>query len=242
MRWEDEGIILSSRIHGECNAILEVLTLSHGRHAGLVRNAYSKKSVNELQPGMQLNLIWTARLNEHLGAFSLDKIKSRTSALIRSKRTLLGFNSLISLQNLSLPEREPFKRIYESTKDLVDLMSDNSNWLAGYVRWELMILSELGFGLDLSKCAVTGKNSDLVYVSPRTGRAVSSLAGKEWEKRLLHLPKFLTTSSDVNEANPLMISRGMILTGFFLEKWILRDLGKMSLPDARDRFFMSLND
>lgn len=241
MRWEEEGMLLSSRAHGEHNAVIEVLTASHGRHAGLVKFVSSKKNVNLLEPGMQLNLVWTARLNEHLGVFIVDKIKSRTSNLIRNKQALLGFNSIISLLLLSLPEREPVKKIYQATIDLIDSLDEDHTWLETYVRWELMILAELGFGLDLSKCAVTGKNMELIYVSPKTGRAVSAQAGKQWKRKLLALPSFLVSRDGLTENNPAMICSGMSLTGFFLEKWLLRSIEKSSLPEARHRFFMSLN-
>ena len=242
MKWEDEGVLLSSRSHGEHNAIIEVLTPSHGRHVGLVKYAYSPRNISLLEPGMQLNLVWTARLNEHLGTFSIDKVKSRTFSLIQNKKTLLGFNSLISLLLLSLPEREPFQKLYAATIKLLDSICDDPIWLANYVHWELMILSELGFGLDLSECAVTGKRRDLIYVSPKTGRAVSAVAGEEWKRKLLPLPDFLTSADKINETDLRKISCGMRLTGFFLEKWLLRAIEKVSLPEARNRFFNSLID
>ncbi len=242
MKWEEEGILLSSRPYGERDAVIEVLTPSHGRHVGLVKYISAQKNANLLEPGMQLNLVWTARLNEHLGVFLIDKIKSRTFNLIKNKQALLGFNSVISLLLLSLPEREPFKRIYETTIDLVDSLGDDNNWLGSYVRWELMILAELGFGLDLSKCAVTGESMDLIYVSPKTGRAVSGQAGRHWRHKLLTLPGFLVSSDGSVENNPVVISSGMSLTGYFLEKWLLRAIEKASLPEARHRFFKSLTN
>ena len=242
MKWEDEGILLSSRSFGENNAIIEVFTSSHGRHVGLVKYANSKKNFSLLEPGMQLNLVWTARLSEQLGIFSVDKVKSRTSALIQSKQRLLGFNSLVSLLLLSFPEREPFHRVYEATINLVNAMTSDFHWLGLYVHWELLILAELGFGLDLSECAVTGSNIDLIYVSPKTGKAVSEKAGREWKNKLLALPQFLIESNDVIETNPVIISNGMSLTGYFLEKWLLQALEELSLPEARKRFFVSLTD
>ena len=242
MKWEDEGMLLSSRNYGEHSAIIEVLTRSHGRHAGLVKYAHSKRNASILQPGMQLRVAWNARLSEHLGVFTIDKVKSRTSDLIQTKQTLLGFNSLISLLLISLPEREPVLRLYQATISLVDAMKEDKKWLVGYVHWELLILAELGFGLDLSKCAVTGKSVDLIYVSPKSGRAVSAKAGKKWEKNLLPLPHFLTLEHNEVETDSKMVSRGMILTGYFLEKWSQDNLEKKSLPRARHRFFLTLND
>ena len=240
MKWEDEGLLLSARNHGENNAIIECLTNNHGRHTGMVRHAYSGKLNNLLEPGMQLNLVWTARLNEHLGVFLIDKVKSRTATLIQNKQKLLGFNSVISLLIISLPEREPFDKLYKATIDLVDSMETDSSWLSKYVKWELLLLAELGFGLDLSECALTGVKQNLAYVSPKSGRAVSSTAGREWRKKLFHLPKFLRASSDVIENDLTSIHGGMTLTGYFLEKWLMDSIGKYSLPESRKRFFMSL--
>lgn len=240
MKWEDEGVLLSARKNGEHNAVVEVFTATYGRHAGLVKYVNSPKIAHLLEPGMQLNLVWTARLNEHLGVFSIDKVKTRTSMLIRNKQTLLGFNSLVSLILFSFPEREPLPRLYDATIKLVDSMQDNNRWLADYVRWELLILSELGFGLDLSACAVTGEKIDLTYVSPKTGRAVSSQVGEKWANKLLTLPEFLISCNNSIENDPAMISQGMRLTGYFLNKWLTRGFERTSLPEARNRFFSSL--
>ena len=240
MKWEDQGVLLSARNYGENNAIIECLTSNHGRHAGLVRSAYSGKHNNLLEPGMQLNLVWTARLNEHLGVFSIDKVKSRTATLIQSRQKLLGFNSLISLLIISLPEREPFEKLYKTTIDLVDRMEIDNSWMLNYVKWELLLLAELGFGLDLSECAVTGTKLNLAYVSPKSGRAVCSGAGIEWKKKLLHLPEFLIRPVSVTKIDPEAIHVGMTLTGYFLEKWLMDSISKRSLPQARQRFFMSL--
>ena len=240
MKWEDEGVLLSVRNYGENNAIIECFTNNHGRHAGMVRQAYSRKQYNTLEPGMQLNLVWTARLNEHLGIFLVDRIKSRTANLIQSKQKLLGFNSLVSLLLISLPERESFEKLYKATINLVDTMETDKSWQSNYVRWELLLLAELGFGLDLSECAVTGTRLDLAYVSPRSGRAVSSDAGREWKNKLLCLPKFLTASQNVVESDLEHIHGGMALTGYFLEKWLMDSIAKHTLPEARNRFFTSL--
>lgn len=237
MRWEDEGILLSSRNHGEYNAIIEVLTLRNGRHAGLVKYAYSGKRNSLLEPGMQLNLVWTARLNEHLGVFVIETVKSRTSAIIQSKERLLGFNSIVSMLLLAIPEREPCERIYKATINLVELIESDTNWFASYVRWELLLLSDLGFGLDFSVCAVTGDSRDLIYISPKTGRAVSRKAGEKWQKKLISLPSFLTSSSEKNETDLITLQLGMSLTGYFLQKWLLPSIEKRFLPEARTRFF-----
>lgn len=240
MKWEDEGVLLSARNYGENSAIIECLTNNHGRHVGMVKHAYSRKQSNLLQPGMQLNLVWTARLTEHLGVFAIDKVKSRTATLIQNKERLLGFNSLISLLLICLPEREPLEKIYKATINLIDSTETDNIWLSNYVRWELLLLAELGFGLDLSECAVTGTNQNLVYVSPKSGRAVCRAAGEAWRKKLLHLPDFLTISSNYTESDHKAIQVGIRLTGFFLEKWLMSSLSKPSLPEARKRFSKSL--
>ena len=241
MKWEDEGVLLSSRPFGENSAIIEVLTLQHGRHLGMVRQAYSKKKSNLLEPGAQLKLIWGARLHEHLGVFSIEEIRSRTSQLIVNKDVLLGFNAIVSLLIFSLPEREPFENVYNKTIELIDSMEVNSNWISGYVRWELFILAELGYGLDLSTCAVTGSNLNLIYVSPKTGRAVCQEVGREWRKKLIPLPNFLASFNSDKESDRQKLLEGLTLTGYVLKKWLFSSLDRQSLPEARDRFVSSIS-
>ena len=238
MKWEDEGILLASRPHGERNKIIDVFTPSQGRHLGMVKNVTTTKQSNLFEPGTQLKLVWKARLEEHLGVFSTEIIKSRTLILIKNKKALLGFNAIASLLLIFLPEREPFESIYYRTINLIDSIESKANWIADYIAWELLILSELGYGLDLSVCAVTGGNSNLTYVSPKTGRAVSKEAGKDWKHKLLPLPNFLLQNE--KELTTEALKEGLTLTGYFLEKWVLSTLNRQALPDARHRFLNAI--
>ncbi len=165
MDWRDEGILLSMRPHGETSAIIEVLTSLHGRHMGVVRGGASRKMAATLQPGTGLTLEWRARLDDHIGAFTVEPVKSRAL-------------------HEALPEREPHPALWRRTLALMDRLGQEG-WLAGYVRWELCLLEEIGFGLDLSTCAVTGATEGLAYVSPKTGRAVTAKAAGDWADREL---------------------------------------------------------
>ena len=238
MKWEDEGIVLAVRPYGERNLIIDSFTPSKGRHSGMVRNANSNKTVNYLEPGVQLRLVWAARLHEHLGIFSTELVKSRTLNLIKSRDALLGFNSMLSILLITLPEREPFEKIYSKTIGLIELIENRDDWIAKYVEWELFILSELGYGLDLSTCVVSGENSNLIYVSPKSGRAVSESAGKDWKNKLLALPLFLLQEQNCVSSGELL--DGLTLTGYFLRKWALPNIERKSLPNARQRFINSL--
>ena len=240
MKWEDEGIMLAARPYGERNIIIEVFTESHGRHLGMVRNVNKNKSASHFEPGAQLKLVWASRLQEQLGVFSTEILKSRTLNLIHKKEILLGFNSIISILLTVLPEREPCQSIYYTSINLIDSIAITRGWLADYVEWELFILSELGYGLDLSTCALTGSNSNLAYVSPKTGRAVSKAAGKDWKNRLLPLPDFLINRDMRKELTLQSLEDGFRLTGYFLTKWLLNSLNGKPLPGARDRFLKAI--
>ena len=173
MDWRDQGILLSVRRHGETSAIIDTFTASHGRHAGVVRGGTSRRIAPILQPGAQLDLSWRARLEEHLGSFTVEPLRSRAAAAMSGRLALAGLNAVVSLLSFCLPEREPHPRLYKQSEQLLDLLGQDEIWPLAYLRWELALLDALGFGLDLSACAVTGASDDLVYVSPRSGRAVS---------------------------------------------------------------------
>ncbi len=191
MDWRDEGALLSVRRHGETSAIIEVFTSAHGRHAGVVRGGTSRKIAPILQPGAQLDVTWRARLDEHLGAFTVEPIRSRAAAVMGERLTLAGLNAICALLAFTLPEREAHPQLYQRSIALLDMVGHNPAWPMAYLRWELSLLEEMGFGLDLSACAVTGAPDDLAYVSPRTGRAVGAEAAGEWADRLLPLPPAL---------------------------------------------------
>lgn len=233
MDWRDHGILLTSRRHGETAAIIEVFTEGHGRHAGVVRGGASRKTAPILQPGAQLDVLWRARLEEHIGTFQVEPLRSRAAAAFSGRLALAGLNAVVSLLSFCLPEREPHPTIYKQTEQLMDLLGQDEIWPLAYLRWELAMLEELGFGLDLSVCAVTGAREGLVYVSPKTGRAVSGEGAGEWADKLLPLPPCLRGEGAAPDAE---IAAGLQTTGYFLEHRLAPSLGHHPLPEARARF------
>lgn len=233
MEWRDEGILLRVRRHGESSAIIEAMTVEHGRHCGLVRSGASGKVAAILQPGAQLSLQWNARLSEHLGTFSVDLIKSRAAQIMTDRTALAALNALSALLVEFLPEREPNDAIYHATYNLVEALGGgNPYWPILYAHWELSLLEALGFGLDLTSCASTGTREDLTYVSPRSGRAVCRKAGGPFADRMLPLPSFL-----IRPARPSMgdVREALRTTGYFLDKWVCPQFDVKSLPQARER-------
>lgn len=233
MDWRDHGILLTARGHGETAAIIEVFTEAHGRHAGVVRGGASRKIAPILQPGAQLDVLWRARLEEHLGTFQVEPLRSRAAAAFSGRLALAGLNAVVALLSFSLPEREPHPAIYKQTEQLMDLLGQDEIWPLAYLRWELALLEELGFGLDLSTCAVTGKTEGLVYVSPKSGRAVSAEGAGEWADKLLPLPPCLRGEGAAPDAQ---IADALRTTGYFLEHHLAPSLGHTPPPEARARF------
>ena len=233
MDWRDHGILLSARRHGETSAIIEMFTEAHGRHAGVLRGGTSRKIAPILQPGAQLDVLWRARLEEHIGPFQVDPLRSRAAAAFSGRLALAGLNAVVALLSFCLPEREPHPAIYKQTEQLMDLLGRDEIWPLAYMRWELALLEELGFGLDLSVCAVTGATSGLVYVSPKTGRAVSAAGAGAWADKLLPLPPCLKGEGTAPDAE---IAEALRTTGYFLENHLAPSLGHTPLPDARPRF------
>ncbi len=233
MDWRDHGILLTSRRHGETSAIVEVFTEAHGRHAGVVRGGTSRKIAPILQPGAQLDLLWRARLEEHLGTFQVEPLRSRAAAAFSGRLALAGLNTVVALLSFCLPEREPHPAIYKQTEQLMDLLGQDEIWPLAYLRWELALLDELGFGLDLSACAVTGATTGLVYVSPKTGRAVSAAGAGDWADKLLPLPPCLRGEGSAPDPE---VADGLHTTGYFLQHRVAPSLGHTPLPEARARF------
>ena len=233
MDWRDQGILLAVRRHGETSAIIEVFTQEHGRHAGVVRGGTSRKIAPILQPGAQLDVSWRARLEDHIGSFTVEPLRSRAAAAMSGRMALAGLNAVTALLSFCLPEREPHPNLYRQSERLLDLLGQDEIWPLAYLRWELGLLEELGFGLDLSACAVTGATEDLAYVSPRTGRAVSSAAAGDWADRLLPLPPCLRGQGPAPDAE---IAEALRTTGFFMENRLAPSLGNRPLPEARGRF------
>lgn len=231
MDWRDEGILLTVRRHGESAAIIDVLTADHGRHAGIVPGGGSRRMAPLLQPGGQVSVEWRARLSEHLGAFRVEPVRSRAANLMADGDALAAMGSVAAVLTAYLPEREPHPNLYAATMSLLDMVGTAPDWPQAYVGWEMMLLSDLGFPLDLSCCASTGDTENLIYVSPRTGRAVSRAAGEPFRDRLLALPAFLAGGN----AAPGDVLAGLNLTEHFLQKWVVPAFGAAPLPSARDR-------
>jgi DNA repair protein RecO (recombination protein O) len=237
MEWRDQGALLSVRRHGETAAIIEVFTAEHGRHAGVVRGGTSRKIAPILQPGAQLDVTWRARLDEHLGAFIVEPVQSRAAAVMSDRLALAGLNAACALLAFCLPEREAHPMLYRRTVALLDMLGQTEAWPLAYLRWELSLLEDMGFGLDLTRCTVTGSVTDLAYVSPKTGRAVSKDGAGEWAHKLLPLPQSLLGQGPVDPAG---IREGLITTGFFLTKWLAPQLGDKPLPHSRQRLIDAL--
>ncbi len=232
MEWRDEGVVLSVKSHGETSAIVELFTAEHGRHAGLVRGGASRRMKPVLQPGNSVSVTWRARLPEHLGNFTVDLDRARAGVLMDDPLSLAGLSGACAVVS-ALPEREGHKALYEAFVVLLDTLEELDIWPAVFVRFELGLLQELGFGLDLTKCAATGSTQELVYVSPKTGRAVCREAGEPYKKRLYRLPTFLI-GGRVAAAAPEDIADGLRLTGHFLERHLFGPFHGR-LPDARYR-------
>ena len=233
MEWRDQGILLSSRRHGESGAIIEVFTPGRGRHLGVVRGGASRKTAPILQPGAQLDVTWRARLEEHLGAFTVEPLQSRAAGAMSDRLALAGLNAVTALLSFTLPEREAHAPLYDRSVTLLDMLDRPEIWPLAYLHWELALLDELGFGLDLGSCAVTGVTQGLEYVSPRTGRAVSEAGAGEWKDRLLPLPRCLRILYDAPSSE---VAQGLRTTGHFLQNWLAPALGDRPLPAARQRF------
>lgn len=235
MEWRDEGLVLGVRRHGEQSVVLEAMTRAHGRHLGLVRGGRSPRLSATLQSGNTLGLVWRARLHEHLGAFGVEPMALRAGRLMASALALAGVNYLGALVRL-LPERDPHERVYEAATAIAESLDDRTLAPALVARFEAQMLAECGFALDLSCCAATGAREDLIYVSPKSGRAVSAEAGAPWRERLLPLPPFLREGERVDKPPGAEDLAGAFrTTGRFLERDLFAGRGEL-LAEARRAF------
>jgi DNA repair protein RecO (recombination protein O) len=232
MEWTDEGIILGVRRHGESSAIVELLTRSHGRHLGLVRGGAGSRMRPLLQPGNSVSAIWRARIDEQLGYYLMEGTRMRAATMLASPHAVYGVTHLASVARL-LPERDPHEDIYEMLERILDHFDDVAAAATYVIRFELAMLTELGFGLDLDNCAATGATADLIYVSPKSGGAVSRTAGEPWRDRLMRLPPFLR-DEDVGWSDR-DLRDGFDITGRFLLRNVLEPRGQ-GHSDARDGF------
>lgn len=233
IEWHDEGIVLAARPHGESSAIVDLFTRAHGRHAGLVRGGIGRRLRPVLQPGGDVAARWQARLEDHLGNFTVEPLRAR-AALTEQRLTLAGLASVTALLLLALPDRDPHPRLHAATGALLD--HDPADWPRAYLQWELQLLESMGFGLDLSACALSGATDDLAYVSPRSGRAVARGAAGEWAPRLLPLPPVMLGQG---EGTPAEIGQALGTTGWFIARRLLAAQGTAP-PAARDRLLAEI--
>jgi DNA repair protein RecO (recombination protein O) len=237
LEWLDEGLVIGVKRHGESSVILELLTKAHGRHLGLVRGGRSTRFQSLLQPGNSLGLVWRARLDEHLGGYSIEPLRLRAGRLIGSGLALAGLSYIGSLLRL-LPERDPHPSLHEALEIIVDHLELADVAPALLARFELQILAECGFQLDLEQCAASGSTDDLIYVSPKSGRAVSASAGAPWRDKLLALPAFLRVHESSGAPTSQELVDAFRLTHFFLERNLFAPRG-VPTPDARRAFLVA---
>jgi DNA repair protein RecO (recombination protein O) len=233
MQWQDEGIIIGVRRHGESSVVAELMTRARGRHMGLVRGGRSRSMQPVLQPGNRVEAVWRARLDEHLGDYKLEPVNLRAARLMESATALYGVQAMGSLLRL-LPERDPHPHLFEALDIILDHMDDPAGAGELFVRFELAVLNDLGFGLDLAECAATGALEDLIYVSPKSGRAVSRAAGAPYADRLLTLPGFLAPDAK-HSVDPQSLAAAFRLSGFFLNRHVYEPRG-ITENAARDGF------
>jgi DNA repair protein RecO (recombination protein O) len=237
MFWQDEGVVLSARRHGESAAIVTLMTREHGRHAGLVRGGGGKRARSLYQPGNRLQITWRARLVDQLGQLSAEPLALLAARLLHDPDRLACLGAACALLDAGLPERDPHPSLYGALNDFLEVLVEDRQWLECYVRFELELLAELGFGLDLSACAVTGDTDGLVFVSPASGRAVSRRGAGTYAPRLLPLPGFLIGREPADDA---AILEGLRLTGAFLRRHLF-DATERAVPAARERLLSRIS-
>ena len=233
MQWQDQAIILGIKRHGETSVIAEVMTRERGRHLGLVRSGRSRAMQPVLQAGNQVDVVWRARLDEHLGEFRIEPLRLRAARLMETATSVYGIQAMGALLRL-LPERDPHPHLYEALDVILENLHDPADAGELFVRFELAVLNDLGFGLDLAECAATGTRDDLAYVSPKSGRAVCRSAGAPWADKMLALPSFLWIG-DSTAADRDSLAAAFRLTGFFLNRHVYEPRG-IEVAAARDAF------
>jgi DNA repair protein RecO (recombination protein O) len=236
MQWTDEGIVLGVKRHGETSVILELMTREHGRHLGLVRGGVGRRMRPVLQPGNSVSAVWRARLDQHLGQYVVEGINLRVASLLTQAHAVYGLTHLAALCRL-LPERDPHPLVVPMVEEVLEHMDDPRTAAALVVQFELQLLSDLGFGLELDCCAVTGRQTDLAYVSPKSGRAVSREAGAPWRDKLLRLPSFLDHAAET-DPTPQDLADAFALTGHFLVRRVLEPR-HVALSEARAQFILA---
>jgi len=238
MQWTAEAIVIGTRRHGETSTIVEVMAREKGRHLGLVRGGRSRRLRPVLQPGNTLRVTWRARLDEHLGAFAVEPLRERAAVLMDTAAATFGIQLLGAHLRL-LPERDPHPRLFDALAVIIDALDEKAVAAELMARFELLLLDELGVGLDLSRCAATGSEVGLAYVSPKSGRAVSRDAGMPYDNRLLKLPAFLIDRRQGEPPSPADLEAGFRLTGYFLDRHIFEPRG-LDPGEARAGFLRAV--
>ena len=237
LEWTDEGLILSIRPHGERNAVISLFTMENGRHVGLVHAYDASSKRGTVQTGNLVQAKWRARLSEHLGTYQLELIKNPSAVLLDDAVKLAGLSSCCAILDVSLPEREANLSVWQATTALIDIISlaDHlEDWLGFYIKWEMNLLDQLGFGLNLHSCALSGLTDSLIYVSPRSGRAVHRDYAGDYADRLLRLPSFLQSEMSTAPVSDRAFLDGLTLTGHFVCRRVFSLIHK-ELPHARLR-------
>ncbi|WP_032112183.1 DNA repair protein RecO [Candidatus Paracaedibacter symbiosus] len=224
MQWTDVGVILNARVHGERSHIVTIYTKNQGRCAGLFKSSAKTKAA--IQPGNLVQAKWSARLPEHLGLWQLELMESPSSRILSDRLKLNALGSALALADYLMAERHQYEELYDSLTGLITQLTHCDNWYQSYSDYELKLLEDLGFGLDLTKCAVTGTSDNLTYISPKTGRAVSAQAGLPYADRLFKIPDFWLQSQSVS---PEQLYQALVITSYFFEK----DLLEKGLPSSR---------
>lgn len=234
MEWRGEGTVIGRRAHGEHAVLLDVLSAEAGRVSGIVPGGAGRRKAAMLQPGNRVAASWRARLEDQLGTFSVEPLRARPG-LLADAAALDGMNATAALMRFALPERDPHPHLAEASENLWDAMDAGASWAGDYVRWEMRLLDELGFGLDLRRCALSGETAGLSYVSPISGRAVTAAAAGEYAPRLLRLPHMLGGPESNDD-----LAHALRLTGHFLHRWLAEAHVARPLPAARERLVARL--
>ena len=237
MQWQDQAILLGVKRLGESSVVAEVMTLAHGRHLGVVRSGRSRAMQPVLQPGNSVEVTWRARLHEHLGEFRVEPLQLRAAQLMETATALHGIQAMAAVLRL-LPERDPHPHLFEALEVILGHLHEPSEAGELFVRFELAVLNDLGFGLDLGECAATGGRDDLVYVSPKSGRAVCRAAGAPYAERLLALPDFLAPER-TRAADSQGLADAFRLTAYFLHRHVYEPRG-VQPNTARDGFVQAV--
>jgi DNA repair protein RecO (recombination protein O) len=235
MDWTAEGIILGAKAFGENQAIVHILTAEEGRWVGLLPRTHTKQNRAMLYPGNVVQAKWRARLSDQLGTWSLELLESPAGKLMPFPVRLLALETASLLTLSSLAERHPYPRVFAGWKQFLQQEAKPE----AYAHFEVLLLQELGFGLDLSRCAVTGQQKDIRYVSPKTGNAVTEAVGKTYADQLFTIPSFLQNQ----DLEPCVqdIQKALTLTGFFLHKHMVENIGT-PVFQVRERFMKSLEN